>query len=235
MKNLWLYAIVSISGASVLAIEILGTRVLGPHYGVSLFLWSALISVTMIALSIGYAAGGRWADKGATPVRLCLLLGAAGLWTIPVPWLKQLILTILEPVGLRIAMLLAALILFFPPLFLLGMVSPYAVKIRTSNLGEVGRSAGNLYAISTFASVISALITGFFLIPQIGVTRLLLMIGFFLIMTAVIGIIYQKKTKARGGGRGIVAGYWTNRAVARSGGNRRRRKGRIVPRRKPIC
>ncbi len=59
-----LYVIVFISGAVVLAIEIVGTRVLGPFYGVSLFLWSALITVTLAALSVGYAVGGRWADRG---------------------------------------------------------------------------------------------------------------------------------------------------------------------------
>ena len=70
MRPLPLYVAVAISGASVLALEILGTRVLGPFYGNSLFLWSALITVTLAALAIGYAVGGRWADKGATAARL---------------------------------------------------------------------------------------------------------------------------------------------------------------------
>ena len=64
MKNGYIYLAVTASGASVLAIEILGTRILGPFYGVSLFLWSALITVTLAALSLGYAIGGRWADNG---------------------------------------------------------------------------------------------------------------------------------------------------------------------------
>jgi hypothetical protein len=63
IKNGCLYAIVFIAGASILAIEILGTRILGPFYGVSLFLWSALITVTLAALSLGYAVGGQRADK----------------------------------------------------------------------------------------------------------------------------------------------------------------------------
>ena len=70
MKNLYLYVVVFLAGAAVLAIELLGTRILGPFYGVSLFLWSALITVTLIALSVGYALGGRWADKGPTMLRL---------------------------------------------------------------------------------------------------------------------------------------------------------------------
>ena len=56
-----LYIVVFVSGAAVLAIEILGTRILGPFYGVSLFLWSALITVTLLALSVGYALETRLA------------------------------------------------------------------------------------------------------------------------------------------------------------------------------
>jgi hypothetical protein len=66
MAQRCLYLVVFVAGAAVLAIEILGTRILGPFYGVSLFLWSALITVTLIALSAGYAVGGCWADRGAT-------------------------------------------------------------------------------------------------------------------------------------------------------------------------
>ncbi|MCB9503788.1 MAG: fused MFS/spermidine synthase [Deferribacteres bacterium] len=144
-----LYVVVSMSGASVLALEILGTRILGPFYGVSLFLWSALITVTLAALSVGYLLGGHWADKGATFSRLYALLILAGLWFILIPWIKYPVLLLLEPFGLRVAVLFASVILFFIPLALLGMVSPYALKLKTHNLGEVGRSAGTLYAVST--------------------------------------------------------------------------------------
>ncbi len=81
--NKWrIYTAVFIGGAAVLAIEILGTCILGPFYGVSLFLWSALITVTLVALSVGYAIGGCWADKGATLPRLHYLLAGAGIWTL---------------------------------------------------------------------------------------------------------------------------------------------------------
>ena len=76
MKDFYLYVIVFVAGAAVLALEILGTRILGPFYGVSLFLWSALITVTLIALSVGYAVGGRWADRGPKVPRLCYLVAA---------------------------------------------------------------------------------------------------------------------------------------------------------------
>lgn len=188
MKGRYLYVVVFVGGAAVLAIEILGTRILGPFYGVSLFLWSALITVTLVALSAGYAIGGRWADRGATPNGLYYLLVAAGLWTLFVPWLRDPILVVAEPFGLRFAVLVAAFILFAPPLTLLGMVSPYAIRVRASSLSVVGTTAGDLYAISTLGSVVAALLTGFFLIPSVGVNRLTLMTGGMLLITALGGL-----------------------------------------------
>ena len=188
MKGRYLYVVVFVGGAAVLAIEILGTRILGPFYGVSLFLWSALITVTLVALSAGYAIGGRWADRGATPTRLYYLLLAAGLWTLCVPWLRDPILVVAEPFGLRFAVLVAAFILFAPPLTLLGMVSPYAIRVRASSLSVVGTTAGDLYAISTVGSVVAALLTGFVLIPSVGVGRLTLMTGALLLVTGVVGL-----------------------------------------------
>ncbi len=195
MRNFYLYFIVFISGAAVLAVEILGTRILGPFYGVSLFLWSALITVTLAALSLGYAIGGRWADKSATLSRLCSLVAGAGAWLLLIPWLKQPLLVLTESLGLRFAVLVSAFVLFAPPLTLLGMVSPFAIKLKTASLNVVGRTAGNLYAISTVASVVSALLTGFFLIPNVGVTRLMFAIGIIMLITAVSGFLIEKKSK----------------------------------------
>jgi len=197
MKNFYLYVVVFLAGAAVLAIEILGTRILGPFYGVSLFLWSALITVTLVALSVGYAIGGRWADKGPKLSRLYYLLTGAGVWLLLIPWIKKPVLLIAEPFGLRFAVLIAAFILFVPSLTLLGMVSPYAIRVRAASLNVVGRTAGDLYALSTVGSVISALLTGFILIPNVGVSRLTLMIGVILLIGASIGLALELKSKTK--------------------------------------
>lgn len=197
MPGRFLYFVVFVGGAAVLAIEILGTRILGPFYGVSLFLWSALITVTLVALSLGYVVGGRWADRGPTPSRLSLMLAAAGIWTLLIPWLRSPILVVAEPFGLRFAVLVAAFILFVPPLTLLGMVSPYAIRVRASSLNVVGRTAGDLYAVSTVGSVVAALLTGFVLIPNVGVSRLILMTGGMLLITALLGVALGPGSRRR--------------------------------------
>ncbi len=191
----YLSLLVFVSGGAVLAIEIVGTRVLGPFYGVSLYLWSALITVTLAALSLGYAAGGRWADRGPTLTRLATAVGGAGLFTLCIPLLKRPVLLAAEPFGLRVAVLVAAFLLFAPPLTLLGTVSPYAIRLRASSLGIVGRTSGNLFAVSTLGSVLAALLTGFVLIPNVGVGRLLQWIGFALVLTAAAGLVADRQRR----------------------------------------
>lgn len=196
-----LYVIVFASGAVVLAIEIVGTRVLGPFYGVSLFLWSALITVTLAALSLGYAVGGRWADRAPRYSRLAAILALAGLWILATIWLKRPVIAAVEPLGLRGAVLAAATLLFFPPLALLGMVSPYAIRLRAHSLDEVGTTAGNLYAVSTVASVAGALATGFYLIPVLGINRLIATCAAALFAVAIVAW----RGGRRGGGNAALA------------------------------
>src|SRR5207237_7527889 len=85
-RNL-LTIIIALAGASTLALEIVGTRILGPWYGVSLDLWSALIATTLAALALGYWLGGRFADRGATARGLAGVLAFAGAWTLALPWM----------------------------------------------------------------------------------------------------------------------------------------------------
>jgi spermidine synthase len=178
---------VIVSGAAVLAVEISGARLIAPFYGAGLYLWSAIIAVSLSALSLGYLLGGRWADRGTGIGRLGALLGAAGLWTAVTPWLLHPILSAAEPFGLRGAVLLSATVLFFAPLTLLGMVSPFAVRSVTPRVDVVGRTAGELYALSTIAGVAAAIAAGLILIPAAGAARLTFLAGAALAAAALIG------------------------------------------------
>jgi spermidine synthase len=192
-KNLYLTVLVFVAGAAVLAVELLGTRVLGPFYGVSLYLWTAQITVALLALSVGYAVGGRWADRGPRMERLCQVLLGAGAWLLVLPWLRDPVLRLSEPLGLRAAVLVASLLLFAPPLTLLGMVGPYAIRLRASSLEEVGRTAGNLYALSTIGSVLAALLTGFVLVPYVGVGKLIFGVGALLVALGLLGLLSARR------------------------------------------
>ncbi len=196
----FIYGIVAVAGAAVLALEILGTRILGPTFGVSLFLWSALITVTLAALSVGYLAGGHWADGGATHRRLSLLPGLAGAWIIAIPWMQSPVIGMVSGWDLRASVLAASVLLFFLPLMLLGAVTPYALRLTLSSVERAGRTSGRLFALSTMASVASALLTGFYLIPHLGVFLLSTLLGSLLLLTAAAGYLTS------GGGGSTIPG-----------------------------
>ena len=114
-----------LTGALVMVIEILGARIIGPFFGVSLYVWTALISVTLLALALGYAAGGWLADRQPSAALLYGLIGLAGCWLILLPGFKAPVLEAAMPAGLRLGCFFAASLLFGIPLFLLGQFKPF--------------------------------------------------------------------------------------------------------------
>ncbi len=162
-----------LAGACVMVLQVLGTRIIGPHYGVGLYVWTALISITLVALALGYWLGGKLADRRPSLLWFAgvLLLAAAAVGLIPL--LRGFIIEAGWRFGLRGGALLSAGVLFFPPLFLLGMISPYAIRLEASGAEVAGRSAGRLYAISTTGSVFGAMLAGFYLVPNFRVPVLL--------------------------------------------------------------
>ena len=115
MNKFLLYFTVFVCGGAVLAIEILGTRIIGPYYGVSIYLWSALISITLIALSIGYMIGGRIADKNKSVNVLALIIVLSGILTILIPLFRNSIIEFTDPMGLRLSVLFSSFIPFLLP------------------------------------------------------------------------------------------------------------------------
>jgi spermidine synthase len=192
LGRIGLFMTVFITGASVMVIELLGTRLIAPFYGASLYVWSSLISVTMIALAIGYFVGGRWADR-AKRTGLSLIIALAGILTLLIPWATRSVLLATDPLGLRGGAFVSALILFSPSLTLLGMVGPFAIKLATSKLDGVGNSAGSIYAVSTMGSVVGTLVLGFFLFPFVGSRQILVGTGLLLLVLAMIVAIYEQK------------------------------------------
>lgn len=138
---------VTISGGAVMILELLGTRVIAPYYGTSLHVWSALIAVTMIALAIGYYAGGYLADRYPR-LRLTHILILASLTTSLIPSMSGIVLNATNPLGMRAGSFCSAFLLFGLPLTALAMVGPFVIKLATETLDDVGSTVGSVYAIS---------------------------------------------------------------------------------------
>lgn len=184
-----------VSGTIIMVVELLGSRVIGPPFGVSLFVWTSLITVTLVSLALGYWIGGRVADARSNPVVLFIIILISGLYLLSVPIIKGVVLEASLSLGLRGGSLTSSSILFGPPLFLLGMVAPYVVKLyKTGGDEALGRTVGWLYAVSTCGSFMGTILTGFVLIPNIGVNNILYLSSIVLIcLTAGYFALYKKR------------------------------------------
>jgi hypothetical protein len=169
------YFIAFWSGFYVMGVELLGGRILAPNFGSSIYVWGALITIFMLALSLGYLAGGRWSQNNPSLGKLGILLAAAALTTLPVlamsgPVLENLAIAVPDP---RFGSLSAAALLFFIPTFFSGMVSPYCVRLLVDATESSGRRAGQLYFVSTFGSAGGTILTSFYLVLKFEVNTIL--------------------------------------------------------------
>ena len=177
-----LNVIVLLCGASLMSLEMVGTRVLAPVMGNSIFVWGSLISAVMVALAVGYWLGGMIADRYGSMRTLGLFVLGAGVLTIPIPPLATAVLPVADTLGPRLGPLTAAVVVFFAPALLLATVSPIAVRLAAhAGLERVGSTAGGLYALSTTGSIIGTIATSFWLIPLMQVDRLIVGIGLLLL------------------------------------------------------
>jgi MFS family permease len=172
--NVKLFALLFLTGASVIVIEIIGTRVIGPAFGVSLFVWSSLLAVTLGSLAVGYYAGGVLADKSPSTQLLNLVILAAGVLLAVTPAARYWVLTFTWTLGPRFGALASAVLLFSPVLTALGAVSPIAVRLASDDVNSTGRRVGSFFAVSTAGSVAGAFLTGFWLVPSFDTDVILL-------------------------------------------------------------
>ncbi|MBS1792516.1 MAG: fused MFS/spermidine synthase [Acidobacteria bacterium] len=175
-------------GALVMIFEIIGSRLLAPYIGTSTYVWTSLIGVILGALSLGYWLGGKTADRQPKLKILASVIFLAGGALATTILFKDVVLALIaeSPLILELKSLLAALLLFAPASVLLGFVTPYAVRLKMRALEDSGKTVGRLYALSTVGSILGTFLAGFLLIPFVGSTKTLYLIGFCLIGLSVL-------------------------------------------------
>ena len=186
---------VFVSGSVVMALEKVGSRLLAPVFGDSIFVWGSLIGVVMTSLALGYYLGGRYADIEPSFRTFSFIISAAGGLIIPIPFFANFILeTVLRSgLGERYGPVLASILLLAAPTTLLGMVSPYAIRLATRSLASIGGVSGGLYSVSTGGSIFGTFFTVFVLIPNFGVRAILLGLGAALILVSLTGLAREQK------------------------------------------
>src|SRR5262249_61144989 len=126
-----IYFVAFVSGAMVMSFEMLGSRYLAPYFGSGIYTWAALISTVLAALCVGYFIAGSLADRRPSPGLLAatLAIGSAYLVLLPAfadPALEFFVWSIDD---IALGGLAAALAIMFFPVTLLGMYSPFAIRL----------------------------------------------------------------------------------------------------------
>jgi hypothetical protein len=183
MARVLLNIVVFVSGAVLMALEIVGSRVLAPYFGSSIFVWGSLISVIMAALSLGYYWGGWLSAREPSFGKLLVLLVIPGIMIFFLPFIYPTVNEWVAGIdfGNRLNPLIASSIFFLLPGVFLGTISPYVIRLAATTLAMVGSTAGTLYAVSTFGSICGTLLTAFYLIPLMGVSNIIHALGITLI------------------------------------------------------
>jgi len=199
----YLRVVVFVSGGVSIGIELAASRLLAPFFGTSLFIWANLIGLTLIYLSIGYAVGGRIADRWPHISLLYGITAVAAFVTGLIPVLAQPILakslTAFAAVSLGgfYSSLVGTLILFAVPVTLLGCVSPFAIRLALASVSGAGNTSGSLYALSTVGSIVGTFVPTFLLIPRIGTFRTFYLFAIVLLVVSLIGLFRAPRTDNR--------------------------------------
>jgi len=186
LQSTVLKAVVFLAGAVLMGFEIVGSRMLAPRFGNDIFVWGSLIGIFLAALSLGYFLGGFAADRWPRHGMLAVLLGIAGVLIIITPsFAGRLAVEISDAeLGPRLGPLVACVLIFAVPSILIGMVSPWAIRLETRAVARSGRVAGVLYAISTLGSIAGTFAAAFLLIGLFDVSNIVRILGGVLIVAA---------------------------------------------------
>lgn len=193
--DLLAYSVAFLSGGVLLGLEIVASRILAPYFGNSVYVWGSLISVFLLALSIGYWLGGIQADKRPSLVVLAKILASAAVCILVLPLVYLPVGKYIADLGLefRFSVLLISMLFFLVPSVLMGMVSPFVIKLSATGLDEIGRTAGRVYAISTLGSISGAIAVSFFFIQWLGTRAIVVVLGLILLLLALACMAYERK------------------------------------------
>jgi spermidine synthase len=188
--RLALGALVFGAGIGALATEITASRLLAPYFGSSTIVWANLIGIVLAALALGYWLGGRIADRRPQPALLGFIVLASAVCVAAIPFVAEPFLDLTvegldeASAGAVIGSFVAVLLLCAPPVVLLGMVSPFAIRLAVSTVETAGAVAGRLYALSTAGSLLGTFLPAIVLIPWIGTQRTFLVVAALLAVSS---------------------------------------------------
>jgi MFS family permease len=192
--NLFIYFLAFTSGFSIMRVELLAGRILAPFFGSSVHIWGSIITVFMLSLSIGYLLGGKLSTRSASLTRYGIIFIVAGITLLPIVTSSQSLMEVifLAIEDSRYGSLLASTVLFFIPTIILGMLSPYSVRLLVKDSNESGQVAGKLYFVSTLGSAIGTIVTSFYFVMWFDINTIVLSVSLILSVLGFFTIVVDK-------------------------------------------
>lgn len=180
-----------------MTVELLGGKILSPYFGGSVYVWGSIITIFMLALSIGYLVGGKLSLNAPSTRKYSYLFLASAITIIPLilgneavsDWVFEYIE---DP---RYGSLVASVILFLIPTIILGMIAPYSVRLLVSSAESSGQTAGFLYFVSTLGSALGTLATSFYLVLWFEINAVLYGVAITLFLAGLACFFYPQKAQ----------------------------------------
>src|SRR5512143_1065062 len=200
VSSRYIYVLSFFSGMCIMAVELCASRLMAPFFGTSTFVWTNIIGVIMVALSAGYFIGGKLADrKPQLKILLKLLLAASAFFLVLpfvaspiVRWLASLMANLNSSFSfIFFGSLSAITLLFSPPIVIMGMTSPFLIRIIAQS-GHEGDSAGHIFGISTIGSVLGTFLPILVFIPTLGTAKTILSFAAALFVVTALGFASRR-------------------------------------------
>lgn len=187
-----------LEGSSLMAIELLSSKIIAPYYGNSLYVWTSVFTNTIAGLTLGYFIGGQLSKKNQLRKILVIILSFSLLFLVLVFPNSASISDLSFLFPLKMGAIIFSFILIFPIVFCLGLISPILIKLLSTSLVEIGSKSGKIYSISTLGGVIMTFLFGLYVIPNLGILVSIILISSLIGLALVLSLwIFKSSDKTK--------------------------------------
>ncbi|MBL4733805.1 MAG: fused MFS/spermidine synthase [Flavobacteriales bacterium] len=194
--NWFIFLVLLVEGGALMAVELVGAKLIAPYYGNSLYVWAAVLATTLGGLTLGYYTGGKLSLKHPNVKTLLKIISVSALLVLLMPMISGAVMSATLGLELRTGIVLSCLVFLMPPLMGFGMVGPMSVRLMTTTVENVGKVAGTVYFTSTVGGICTTFLFGFYLIPFWGLKMSAYLTGSALALLPIIFLVSSKFGKS---------------------------------------
>lgn len=198
MKERSIYTLAFVEGAVVMTIELLSGQILAPLYGANLIAWTTVIGFVISFLALGYFIGGLTLNKKFKASWIIIaVFSLTAVYTLLLLSLgNKTVTSFYNADHFYSSLFFSCLFLIGIPCLFLGFLPPVLIHEQAQLKGSSGSAAGTIFFFSTMGSILSAFISGFYLIPSHGIIFSLKVVFTILLFASLLLMFPKKRTIA---------------------------------------